>query len=86
MIETLLEIMREKGIKRAEMAKMIGISERGFCEKANAHSDFTMTEVEKICMVLGYDLLLVRSGQGWDIDKWRCRENLRRIQRGEDVE
>ena len=73
MIEEILETMKHRGIQKKEMAEMIGISEGSFCNKATGGSDFTVSELEKMCMILGIKFQLFHTPGGWDIDAWRKR-------------
>ena len=73
MIEEILETMKRRGIQQKEMAEMIGISESSFCNKATGDSDFTVSELEKMCMILGIKFQLFHTDGGWNIDTWRRR-------------
>lgn len=75
MIEEILETMDKRGITHKEMAEMIGISENGFNNRAKAVSDFTVSELEKMCEVLGIRFQLFHTETGWDIDAWRRRRD-----------
>lgn len=77
MVEEILEIMEKRGITKKEMAEMIGISENGFYRRADALSDFTVSELEKMCEVLGVRFQLFHTGKGWDIEAWRARRDVR---------
>ena len=71
MVEEILETMKHRGIQQKEMAEMIGISEGSFCNKATGDSDFTVSELEKMCMILGIKFQLFHTPGGWNIDAWR---------------
>ena len=73
MVEEILKTMEHRGIQRKEMAEMIGISESAFCNKATADSDFTVSELEKMCIILGIKFQLFHTPGGWDIEAWRRR-------------
>lgn len=75
MVEEILEIMEKRGITKKEMAEMIGISENGFYRRAAATSDFTVSELEKMCEILGIRFQLFHAGKGWDIEAWRARRD-----------
>lgn len=86
MIEEILEVMRKRGIQKKEMAEMIGISESSFYNKATGDNDFTVSEMEKMCMILGIRFQLFHADGGWDIEAWRKKRvmetgNPRRKQR-----
>lgn len=71
MVEEVLETMKHRGIQQKEMAEMIGISESSFCNKATGDNDFTVSELERMCMILGIKFQLFHTPGGWDIDAWR---------------
>lgn len=73
MVEEVLEIMKHRGITQKEMAEIIGISENVFCQKATAVKDFTVSELEKMCDVLGIKFQLFHTPHGWNMDAWRRR-------------
>ena len=75
MIEEILEIMAERGITRREMAEMIGISDASFYQRADAITDFTVSEMEKMCEILGIRFQLFHTETGWDIEAWRSRRD-----------
>lgn len=75
MVEEILEIMAERGITKKEMAEMIGISENSFYQRADAITDFTVSELEKMCEILGIRFQLFHTETGWDIDAWRRRRD-----------
>ena len=75
MVEEILEIMQERGITYKEMAEIIGISENSFGERARCIRDFSVSELEKMCKVLGVQFRLVSTGTGWDIEAWRRRRD-----------
>jgi putative transcriptional regulator len=45
--------LKEKGINQAVAASVIGIKLNAFNNKLNGRSDFTMSEVRKLCEYLG---------------------------------
>lgn len=71
MIEEILSFMDEVGVTRKEMAEMIGLTPQEFYRRANAINDFTVTEMEKMCMILGIKFQLVHTDEGWNIEAWR---------------
>lgn len=71
MVEEILKVMEHRGIQHKEMAEMIGISESAFCNKANLVTDFTVSELEKMCDILGIKFQLFHTPYGWNIDAWR---------------
>lgn len=71
MVEEILKTMEHRGIQHKEMAEMIGISESTFCNKANLVTDFTVSELEKMCDILGIKFQLFHTPHGWNIDAWR---------------
>jgi len=73
MIEEILEVMKDRGIQQKEMAEMIGVSESSFHNKMRGDSDFTVSELEKMCMILGIKFQLFHTPGGWDIAAWRRR-------------
>lgn len=73
MVEEILKVMEQRGILHKEMAEMIGISEGTFCNKANLVNDFTVSELEKMCDILGIKFQLFHTPNGWNIDAWRKR-------------
>lgn len=75
MIEEILAIMAERGITQKEMSEMIGVTENTFLNKGKCRGDFTVAEMEKMCMVLGLEPRLEDTGKGWDIDEWRRRHH-----------
>lgn len=75
MVEEILEIMEKRGITKKEMAEMIGISESGFYSRAAAINDFTVSELEKMCEILGIRFQLFHTGKEWDIEGWRARRD-----------
>lgn len=46
----------EKGLTQEDMAKRIGISTYSYLMKENGKRDFTLTEMKKICEILGTEL------------------------------
>ena len=46
----------EKGLTQEDMAKRIGISTYSYLMKENGKRDFTLTEMKKICEILGKEL------------------------------
>lgn len=71
MVDGILETMKHRGIRHEEMAEMIGISENSFHNKATGKSDFTVSELEKMCIILGIKFQLFHTPGGWDIEAWR---------------
>ena len=47
--------MREKGLKYADLAAVLGITPTTFSQKVNGKSDFTLSEAEMIKAHLGTD-------------------------------
>lgn len=76
MVEEILKTMEHRGIQHKEMAEMIGISETAFCNKATGVNDFTVSELEKMCLILGIKFQLFHTPGGWDIDAWRRKRAL----------
>lgn len=81
MVEEILETMKARGITQKEMAEMIGISENSFNSRANALNDFTVSELEKMCEILGIRFQLFHTGTGWDIEAWRRRRDAEKPRR-----
>lgn len=46
----------EKGLTQEDMAERIGISTYSYLMKENGKRDFTLTEMKKICKILGKEL------------------------------
>ena len=46
----------EKGLTQEDMAERIGISTYSYLMKENGKRDFTLTEMKKICEILGKEL------------------------------
>jgi len=46
----------EKGLTQEAMAEKIGISTYSYLMKENGKRDFTLTEMKKICEILGKEL------------------------------
>ena len=46
----------EKGLTQEDMAERIGISTFSYLMKENGKRDFTLTEMKKICEILGKEL------------------------------
>lgn len=46
----------EKGLTQEAMAERIGISTYSYLMKENGKRDFTLTEMKKICEILGTEL------------------------------
>ena len=46
----------EKGLTQEDMAESIGISTYSYLMKENGNLDFTLTEMKKICEILGKEL------------------------------
>ncbi len=55
------------------MAEILGISKSTFWNKANAINDFTVSELEKMCDVLGIKFQLFHTPHGWNMEAWRRR-------------
>ena len=49
----LKSLIDESGYKREHVAKKLGISRFALYQKVNGQSDFTTTEVQNLCEVLG---------------------------------
>lgn len=75
MVEEILRTMEHRGIQRKEMAEMIGISESAFCNKVTGVNDFTVSELEKMCIILGIKFQLFHTPGGWDIEAWRKKRD-----------
>lgn len=45
-------IIKESGLKKSYIAKIIGLSRQGFSNKINNKSPFTSTEISGLCEVL----------------------------------
>lgn len=73
MVEEVLETMNHRGITQEEMAEILGISKNTFWNKANAINDFTVSELEKMCDVLGIKFQLFHTPHGWNMEAWRRR-------------
>lgn len=48
-------IIEEKGYKLSFVAQYIGLSPYGFARKRDNKSEFTATEIDKLCTLLGID-------------------------------
>lgn len=48
-------IIDEKGYKLSFVAQYIGLSPYGFARKRDNKSEFTATEIDKLCTLLGFD-------------------------------
>lgn len=75
MIEEILLIMESRGITGKEMGEMIGMTYNAFYYRASGEGDFTITDIEKMCMILGLELRLEDVGGGWDMEAWRERNH-----------
>ena len=47
--------MKKKKISIGEMCKKIGVSRSAFYRKCNGISEFTLSEITKICDLIGFD-------------------------------
>ena len=75
MVEEILAIMAARGIGQKEMAEMIGLNCNSFYHRTSGRLDFTIAEIEKMCMILGLELRIEDVGGGWDIDAWRKKHH-----------
>ena len=76
MVEEILAIMEARGITQKEMAEIIGLPNcNAFYYRASGNGDFTSSEVEKMCMVLGLEIRLEDVGGGWDMEAWRQKRD-----------
>lgn len=76
MVEEILAIMEARGITGKEMAEIIGFAtSEAFYYRASGKGDFSATEIEKMCMVLGLDIKLIDTGNGWDMEAWRQKRD-----------
>ena len=75
MVEEILAVMAARGIEQKEMAEMIGLGRSTFQFRVSGRLDFTVTEIEKMCMILGLELRIEDVGGGWDIDAWRKKHH-----------
>ena len=76
MVEEILAIMEERGITGKEMAEIIGLANaNSFYYRAHGNGDFSVTEIEKMCMVLGLEIKLEDTGNGWDMEAWRQKHH-----------
>lgn len=69
MDEILAEMERQK-ITGAEMGELIGLSQSAFSCRVTGRTDFKMSEIEKICMILGLEIKLAPGKPSVDITKW----------------
>lgn len=53
----LKSLINESGYKREHVAKRLGISRFALYQKVNGRSDFTATEIQNLCEVLGIQKL-----------------------------
>ncbi len=53
--EKLLEEMDKKGISVGEMGKRLGMSRSAFYRKTKGISEFTVSEIQKIIVILGLE-------------------------------
>jgi hypothetical protein len=53
--ERLKECIKEKGLKYNYIAKQIGLSYYGLQKKINNKTEFKVSEMEAICLILGID-------------------------------
>lgn len=51
----LKKAMKEKGIGIKEMGERLGISRTAFYRKSNGITEFTLSEIQKICVILELD-------------------------------
>lgn len=56
MVETILAEMKRRRIAKTRMADALGIWPQTFCDKAKGKTDFTASEIEKMCMILGLEI------------------------------
>ena len=76
MVEEILAIMEERGITGKEMAEIIGFTTcEAFYYRASGKGDFSATEIEKMCLVLGLEIKLIDAGNGWDMEAWRQKHH-----------
>lgn len=76
MVEEILAIMEARGITQKEMAEIIGLAtHEAFYYRAFGNGDFSASEIEKMCMVLGLEIRLEDVGGGWDMDAWRQKRD-----------
>ena len=50
--KALYDAMKEKGIHVGEMCRMLDMSRSAFYRKTRGKSEFTLSEIQKICKVL----------------------------------
>ncbi len=53
--EKLITAMKAKGIKAKEMQESLGMSRTAFYRKSRGISEFTLSEIQKICEILQLD-------------------------------
>lgn len=76
MVEEILAIMEARGITEKEMAEIIGLTTcEAFYYRASGNGDFSASEIEKMCMVLGLEIRLEDVGGGWDMEAWRQKRD-----------
>lgn len=49
-------VIEEKGYKLSFVAQYLGLSPYGFARKRDNKSEFTATEIDKLCTLLGIDM------------------------------
>lgn len=71
-IEEILAEMKRQKITQRDMADMIGISPATFTTRAKGEADFHASDIEKMCIILGYDVVLQPSTERLvHPEKWR---------------